>query len=115
MINEQKYREFLNEGKKAYFVNRDETYIMLQVAEKGADDETIDRVLKEIKKLNRYNRRQRGIKTVLAGAAVVLIAMFITFKTYLSTDQPMQFGVFTLGLLVVGVGMAAKGITDMVF
>ena len=115
MTNEQRYQDFLNEGKKAYVVNTDERYITLQLAEQGADDETIDKVLSELKKLKRYNRRQRGIKTLVAGLAVVVVGMFITFRTYLSEDQAMEVGFVTLGLLVAGVSLAAKGLVDMIF
>jgi hypothetical protein len=105
------FAELLEEAKKEFALGHDDMYISNQFAEQGVDDETIDKVLLEVKGLRNRINKQEGKRTVVYGLSFILVGLG---ATYFSTRWSSPVGYILWALPVFGVVATVKGISKIV-
>ncbi len=102
------FESLLNEAKTMYALGRDNTYIELQLAEKGIDDTTIDKIIVEIKRLRKSGQRNSGLKEIIYGLSFIAVGFVFTLLSFLK-DSPVQYVLW--GLAVSGLLLFTKGLS----
>ena len=110
-IDHNKYNELLNDAKKMYALGHDNRYIELQFAEIKIDDNTIEKIIAEIKSLIKANKKSTGLKYVIYGASFLAVAFIFTLMSY-NEGSPIRFVMW--GLAISGVTTLVKGIADII-
>lgn len=108
------YSDLLNEAIRMYASGHDNKYIEMQFSEKGVDDKTIDEIITEIKKSRKSEKRSRGIKFVIYGVSILVVALIVSIILSYYKDSPFRY-VAMWGLGLAGIMTIAKGITDILF
>jgi hypothetical protein len=111
--NNPKYLDLVEDAKKYYASGYDEVYITNQFAEQGVADTDIENVLIEIRKIEKHNRKQRGIKLLFLGLSIAGAGVIITFITYLSGNWQGPVGYVMIGGIVAGIATAVSGLSKI--
>jgi hypothetical protein len=111
MITEKEYESLLNEAKTMFASGHDNTYIDLQFAERGIDDDTIQKIIKEINSLKKHHKKRNGQKLIIYGLSFLAVAFIFTLLSY-NPESPTKYVLW--GLAISGVGTLIKGIADII-
>ncbi|MCW3085697.1 MAG: hypothetical protein JWP12_3063 [Bacteroidetes bacterium] len=102
------YESLLSEAKTMYAMGHDNTYIELQLADKGIDDTTIDKISVEIKHLRKSGQRNNGMKQIIYGLSFIAVGFVFTLLSFLK-DSPVHYVLW--GLAVSGLLFFVKGLS----
>jgi hypothetical protein len=111
MRTTEKLDDLLDEAKTMYALGHDNKYIEFQFAEKGINDELIDKIIGEINSLRKSSKRNLGFKMLIYGASFIVVGFIFTLLSYHS-ESPMRFILW--GLVVSGVLTMAKGMINII-
>ena len=104
------FETLLEEAKRYFSSGYDEVYVANQFAEKGVEDATIDRVINELKKLNKIIRRNSGKKMLLYGLSLIVLGLgFIWWSSYWAFN----YRFFLWGLPIAGFGIGMRGLAKI--
>ena len=102
--------ELYDEAMRMYASGFDNVYIELQFAEQGVDKSTVKEVITKIQRARKNERRGKGYKLMIGGAATVTVGILFTLISYKS-DSPIGYVLY--GLIVAGFMTFVKGLMDI--
>jgi hypothetical protein len=111
MLSEKECEGFLNQAKAFYAEGQSDRYIILQLADKKVPDEDIDKIMKEVKSVRKYNLRQQGIKELLLGLSFMVAGVIIA---YFIIDIGSLARFISFGLPMLGVFITVKGFFNII-
>ncbi len=101
------FEELKEQAIKYWRSGFDEVYIVNQFAEKGVDNNTIDRVIYDVKKVKKAEMRGSGVKLFIYGLSFIIVGLGLTWW---STNWDFEYIFILWGLPVFGVMTAIKGL-----
>ncbi len=104
------FEDCYEEAKVMFASGHDSKYIEFQLAEKGVFDEMIDEVIAEIKKLRKEVKKNVGMKQLIIGLSIIVVAIVIT---YVSTNSNSLVGYVLWGLAITGLLTMLKGVANI--
>jgi hypothetical protein len=106
------YDDLLNDSLNEYAFGGDDRYIANLLLDRGVDEETINRILREVKKQRNTDKRRAGLKWMIGGASLILVGILFTWISS-SKDSPVLFILY--GAVFAGAISFMKGLIKFVF
>ena len=103
--------DLLQEAQKLWHSGYDNEYIHGQLSEQKADEDSIQKVLKEINTIRKSEKRRKGVKLIIGGLATIAVSFSFTLISF-QEGSPVSYVLY--GLITAGVMTFAKGVVDMI-
>jgi hypothetical protein len=103
--------DLLQDAQKLWHEGYDNEYIHGQLSEQGANEDSIQNVLKKVNVIRKSEKRRRGVKLMIGGLATIAVAFLFTLISF-QDGSPIAYVLY--GLMTAGVMTFAKGAVDMI-
>ena len=108
MNQNSQFGEHLNYAHLLFDQGKDLTFIETKLKEKNIEQQDLEEILKQLKRLNHIQRNKRGVQLILLGVILLGVGFITSILLHLNGSTALDFPLYGLtatGIVVLIVGL----------